>query len=187
MKNLEVKNIGLSKIKTDPNQPRKTFNDASLLELSNSIKKHGVLQPITLRKENKDYILVMGERRFKASQILGKKTIPAIIKTFKNDEILEIQIIENLQRENVDPLEEAQSISYLKDFYKIDDIANRIGRSLSFVKQRIKLATLIEPFHAFVRNGNLNLSTAVTIALFDEKEQISIYEEMVQILAKLSH
>ena len=95
---LQIQNLPLGKIKPDLEQPRKTFNEDALKQLSESIEKHGVLQPITVRQLNGHYIIVMGERRYRASKLAGKKTIPSIVRTYENNDILEVQIIENLQR-----------------------------------------------------------------------------------------
>ncbi len=110
---LQIENIPIGKIKPDPKQPRKTFDEKQLQQLSESIREFGVLQPITVRKSGKDFVIVMGERRFRASKIANKKTIPSIVRTYENDEVLEVQIIENLQRKDVEPTEEAEAIAYL--------------------------------------------------------------------------
>lgn len=110
---LKIQNLNIEKVIPDPMQPRKTFNQTSLNELSESIKKHGMLQPITVRESGSDFIIVMGERRYRASKLASKKTIPCIIRDYSYNDILEIQIIENLQRQDVEPTEEADAIAYL--------------------------------------------------------------------------
>lgn len=102
---LQIKDLSIERIVPDPMQPRRTFDVMALKELSESIKKHGVLQPITVRKSGKDYIIVMGERRYRASKLAGKKTVPSIVREYENEDVLEIQIIENLQRKDVEPTE----------------------------------------------------------------------------------
>ena len=126
---LQIQNLSIEKVIPDPMQPRKSFNEALLQQLSESIKKHGVLQPITVRKSGKEYIIVMGERRFRASKLAGKKTIPCIVRTYKNNDVLEVQIIENLQRQDVEPTEEAEAIAFLNEKYVPSEIAKRLGRS----------------------------------------------------------
>ena len=174
----EILNLSIGKIVADPLQPRKTFNDNNLKQLSESIKKHGVLQPITVRKSNKDYIIVMGERRYRASKLAGRKTIPCIVREYENNDVLEIQIIENLQRQDVEPTEEADAIAYLSEKYLPSEIAKRLGRGDNFVRQRLKLASLIEGFKHFVRNGEMTISLGVGVALFEPEEQQMMLETM---------
>ena len=99
----KVENLDLGLIIPDPMQPRKSYNELKLQGLADSIKEFGVLQPITVRKSGKEYIIVMGERRYRASKIAGKQTIPAIVRKYENNDVLELQIIENLQRQDVEP------------------------------------------------------------------------------------
>lgn len=178
MKSVNVKNLKLSQITADPSQPRKTFNDESLKELAESIKKHGVIQPITVQPVEKGYMIVMGERRFRASNLAGKKTIPSIIREFSSDDVREVQIIENLQREDVDTIEEAEAISYLIEKYSPEEISKRIGRSIPFVYQRVKLGQLIQPFKEFVRNKKLPLGLAVKVAAFSAEDQNIMAEHL---------
>lgn len=175
---LKIENLPIAKVKPDPMQPRKTFDEKLLEQLSESIEKHGVLQPITVRKSKKDYIIVMGERRYRASKLAGKKTIPCIVRTYKDDDVLEIQIIENLQRQDVEPTEEAEAIAFLSEKYAPAEIAKRLGRTDNFIRQRLKLAGLIEGFKHFVRNGEMTISLGVGVALFEPEEQQMMLETM---------
>ncbi|SFW33431.1 chromosome partitioning protein, ParB family [Sinomicrobium oceani] len=175
---LKIENLPIAKVKPDPMQPRKTFDEKLLEQLSESIEKHGVLQPITVRKSKKDYIIVMGERRYRASKLAGKKTIPCIVRTYKDDDVLEIQIIENLQRQDVEPTEEAEAIAFLSKKYAPAEIAKRLGRTDNFIRQRLKLAGLIEGFKHFVRNGEMTISLGVGVALFEPEEQQMMLETM---------
>ncbi|BAO55219.1 ParB/RepB/Spo0J family partition protein [Nonlabens marinus] len=175
---LQIQNLPLGKIKTDPEQPRKTFNKDALQQLSESIEEHGVLQPITVRQLNGHYVIVMGERRYRASKLAGKKTIPCIVRTYQNNDVLEVQIIENLQRQDVEPTEEAEAIAYLSEKYAPTEIAKRLGRTDNFIRQRLKLAGLIEGFKHFVRNGEMTISLGVGVALFEPEEQQMMLETM---------
>ena len=105
----EIVEISLDEIRSNPYQPRKIFDEEALNELAESIKEHGIVQPIIVKKSIKGYELVAGERRTKASRIAGLKTIPAIIKNFNDQEMMEIALIENIQRENLNPIEEAMA------------------------------------------------------------------------------
>ena len=176
--NLEILNLNIGKIVADPSQPRKTYNETLLKGLSESIEKYGVLQPITVRKSNKDYIIVMGERRYRASKLAGNKTIPCIVREYENNDVLEVQIIENLQRQDVEPTEEADAIAYLSEKYSPSEIAKRLGRSDNFIRQRLKLAGLIEAFKTYVRNGEMTISLGVGVALFESDEQQMMLEAM---------
>jgi ParB family chromosome partitioning protein len=175
---LQIQNLSIEKVIPDPMQPRKTYNEALLKQLSESIKKHGVLQPITVRKSGKEYVIVMGERRFRASKLANKKTIPCIVRTYKNNDVLEVQIIENLQRQDVEPTEEAEAIAFLSEKYVPSEIAKRLGRSDNFIRQRLKLAGLIEGFKHFVRNGDMTISLGIGVALFEPEEQQMMLETM---------
>ncbi|MDR5591687.1 ParB/RepB/Spo0J family partition protein [Christiangramia sp. SM2212] len=175
---LRIQNLNIEKVIPDPMQPRKTFNELLLMELSESIKKHGVLQPITVRKSGNEYIIVMGERRYRASKLAGMKTIPCIVREYKSNDILEIQIIENLQRQDVEPTEEADAIAYLSEKYSATEISKRLGRSDNFIRQRLKLAGLIEGLKVFVRNGEMTISLGVGVALFEPEEQQMMLETM---------
>ncbi|WP_338359886.1 ParB/RepB/Spo0J family partition protein [Yeosuana marina] len=175
---LQIQNLQLGNIKADPEQPRKTFNEDALQQLSESIEEHGVLQPITVRQLNGHYIIVMGERRYRASKLAGKKTIPCIVRTYENNDVLEVQIIENLQRQDVEPTEEAEAIAYLSEKYTPTEIAKRLGRTDNFVRQRLKLAGLIDGFKHFVRNGEMTISLGVGVALFAPEEQQMMLETM---------
>ncbi|WP_108423836.1 ParB/RepB/Spo0J family partition protein [Flagellimonas amoyensis] len=111
----QIQMLEIDFVSPDPTQPRKTFDEQSLNHLAQSIAEHGVLQPITVRKSDDGYIIVMGERRFHASKLAGLTTIPAMVRDYGDTEILEVQIIENLQRKDVEPTEEAEAIQFLLD------------------------------------------------------------------------
>ncbi|MAD98269.1 MAG: partitioning protein [Flavobacteriaceae bacterium] len=175
---LQIENLPIAKVIPDPMQPRKTFNEMLLQQLSESIKEHGVLQPITVRKSGKEYVIVMGERRYRASKLAGKTTIPCIVRTYENNDVLEVQIIENLQRQDVEPTEEADAIAYLSEKYAPIEIAKRLGRTDNFIRQRLKLAGLIDGFKHFVRNGEMTISLGVGVALFTPEEQQMMLETM---------
>ncbi|RED44707.1 ParB/RepB/Spo0J family partition protein [Seonamhaeicola aphaedonensis] len=175
---LKIENLDLGLIQPDPNQPRKSYDELKLLGLADSIKEFGVLQPITVRKSDKGYTIVMGERRYRSSKIAGKRTIPAIVRKYENNDVLELQIIENLQRQDVEPTEEAEAIAFLSEKYTPSEIAQRLGRGENFVRQRIKLSGLIEGFKHFVRNGEMTISLGVAVALFEPEDQKMMLEIM---------
>ncbi len=175
---LQVQNLSIDSVVPDPQQPRKTFDGDSLQLLSQSIKEYGVLQPITVRRSGRDYIIVMGERRYRASKLAGQKTIPVIVREYTDNDVLEVQIIENLQRRDVEPTEEAEAITFLMDRYDPAEIAKRLGRTENFVRQRLKLAGLIEGFKHYVRNGEMTISLGVAVAFFEPGEQQMMLESL---------
>lgn len=173
-----VKELKITAIKPDPKQPRKTFDEESLKQLSISIEKFGVLQPITVRPNGKGHIIVMGERRYRACKLANLTTIPCIVRDFDKSIVSEVQIIENLQRQDVEPIEEAEAIAYLLEIYTAEEIATRIGRTAKFVYGRIKLANLIDGFRPYVRNKELTISLAIGIAVFPKEDQEMFLEGM---------
>ncbi|WP_437397545.1 ParB/RepB/Spo0J family partition protein [Flagellimonas lutimaris] len=174
----QIQMLEIDSIFPDPTQPRKTFDEQSLHHLAQSIAEHGVLQPITVRKSDDGYIIVMGERRFRASRLAGLTTIPAMVRNYVDTKVLEVQIIENLQRKDVEPTEEAEAIQFLLERYEPNEIAKRLGRSENYIRQRIKLAGLIEGFRAYVRNGEMTISLGVAVALFEPGEQQLMLESL---------
>ncbi|TNJ46099.1 ParB/RepB/Spo0J family partition protein [Tamlana fucoidanivorans] len=175
---MEIVSLEIQKIQPDPLQPRKTFDDQLLAELAKSIKVHGLLQPITVRQVDDDYVIVMGERRYRACKLAGLKNIPCMVKAYSKQEVMEVQIIENLQRQDVEPTEEAEAIAYLNEKYEAAEIAQRLGRSDHFIRQRLKLAGLIEGFKQFIRSGKMSLKQGVRVGLFEPQEQAMMLETM---------
>lgn len=172
----KISNLKLSQIKPDPNQPRKTFDQDSLNGLAESIKTNGLIQPITVRKDGKKFMIVAGERRFRAVKLLKLPTIESIISEFQDEAIYEIQLIENLQRKDVEIIEESEGIAYLCKTASADEVGKRLGRSTTFIYQRLKLANLIDGFKALLKSKELTISYALQIGTFDQKEQVNILE-----------
>ena len=138
----EIAKIAISEIRPNPNQPRREFDQSSLQELANSIKEKGVVTPITVRELDSRYELIAGERRWRASKILNKKTIPAYIIKVKNDaEIMEIALIENIQRKNLNALEEAEAYEVLNTKYKMthNQISNAVGKKRVTISNSLRL------------------------------------------------
>lgn len=139
-----VEEIALTDLRPNPYQPRHEFDGDALNELSESIKLHGVLQPIVVKKSVKGYDIVVGERRFRASKLAGKKTIPAIVKSLSDKQMMELAIIENLQREDLNPLEEAKSYELLMSHLNLTqaEAADRLGKSRSYIANMLRLLNL---------------------------------------------
>ncbi len=170
---LEVK---LEDIFPNPNQPRKVFNEKALEELASSIKINGVIMPIVLQKcDNGKFMIIAGERRFRASKIAGNTTIPAIIKEYDERRIKEISLIENLQREDLNPIEAGNAMKQLMDDYGLtqEELAERIAKSRSAVANTLRLLTLDNEVVKLVANGKLSSGHAralVTLPLDMQKK-----------------
>ena len=140
----KVLTVDMDKIQPNPNQPRKRFREKSLKELSESIKTVGVLQPILLKKSDDMYFIVAGERRFRAAKLAGLTEIPAVVKDADDSELFLMALVENIQRENLNPIEEAESLKKLMDEFHLsqEEAASRIGRSRASVANSVRLLNL---------------------------------------------
>lgn len=173
-----VKKIPLAQIGANPDQPRKTFTDSELSDLAASIREKGVLQPILLRSvANKPYAyeIVAGERRFRASKLAGETEIPALIKTISNENAMEIALIENVQRENLNPIEEANAYKNLMECcdYEMPDLARLIGKSESYIRNMLRITALPESVQSLVQQGDISASHARTIAVAENPEELA--------------
>lgn len=153
-----VQNIELKLIEPNPFQPRKNFDKVAINELSDSIKIHGVLQPIILRNAKKGYQIVVGERRFRASKEAGLKEIPAVVRDMTDAEMMELSVIENLQREDLSPMEEAESYQFLMSNLELTQskLAERVGKSRPYIANFVRLLTLPEVVQDYLRDGSLS-------------------------------
>lgn len=170
----EVKQIAINKLVANPYQPRKVFDEDALLELKESIAEHGVLQPIIVRVKGKKYEIVAGERRFRASQLAGLTEVPAIIKDLSEQQMMELAILENLQREDLTPIEEAEAYEQLIKSLKFtqDELAKRLGKSRPHIANHIRLLQLPEEVRGFVNNGQLSMGHGRTLLGLKNKRQI---------------
>ena len=179
----KVQEIPLDYIFANPDQPRKTFDIDALNELSNSIKEHGVINPIIVNAQvDGRYMIIAGERRFRATKLSGLSTIPAIVKKFNEREIKEISLIENLQREDLNPIEAATAMRQLMDDYKLTQevLATRIGKNRSTIANTLRLLTLPPEVIALVSNNSLSQGHARTILSLPQVEQIKLAKETVE-------
>jgi ParB family chromosome partitioning protein len=153
-----VAEIPLDRIHPNPRQPRTEFDEAALLELAESIRAHGVLQPVLVRTLGDGYELIAGERRYRASRLIGLASIPAIVRVASDDEVLEIALIENLQREDLNPIEEALGYQRLIDElrYTHERLSERVGRNRSSITNSLRLLTLPGGVQAMVSRGTLS-------------------------------
>ncbi|EAD2797129.1 ParB/RepB/Spo0J family partition protein [Listeria monocytogenes] len=153
-----VQNIAIKDIKPNPYQPRKIFDTKAINELRDSIKIHGVLQPIILRNTDKGYEIVVGERRFRAAKEAKLKEIPAVVRDLTEEEMMELSVIENLQREDLSPLEEAGSYQFLMKKLGLTQakLAERVGKSRPYIANFVRLLTLPEEVQVMLRDGSLS-------------------------------
>ncbi len=175
--------IPLSKIIANSHQPRQNFEEKSLIDLANSIKEHGVLQPVVV-VESKDggYELVAGERRARASKLAGLTTVPAVVKKMKEQQKLEVALIENIQREDLDPIEEAFSYKRLIEEFGLtqEEVSQKVGKSRSAIANSIRLLELPDQIQNALINKKINSGQArALLGLKDEAEQLSMLSSML--------
>lgn len=179
-----VLEIDIDKIKPNPNQPRKNFDEDALKELASSIKVHGIVQPIVLNKQgNGDFLIIAGERRWRAAKLCGLKTVPAVIKNYTDKQIKEISIIENLQREDLNPVEAARAIKELMEEYGLtqESVAERIGKSRSNIANTLRLLSLYPDVINLVEQGKISSGHArCLVVVEDPREQIRLAQMIVQ-------
>lgn len=174
--------IDINKVEPNRNQPRKHFQEEALEELSESIKNYGVIQPVVVKKNDGYFELIAGERRWRASKIAGLKEIPAIIKEYDENKIFEIALAENLQREDLNPMEEAAGYNKLSQEFGLsqDDIAKRVGKSRSAVANSMRLLNLDSRVQELVKNGKLSPGHARSILPVENaEEQFELAEKII--------
>ncbi|WP_300437130.1 ParB/RepB/Spo0J family partition protein [Christiangramia sp.] len=176
--------LELSSIEVNPFQPRTSFNEESLKELASSIRELGVIQPITVRKLDFDkYQLVSGERRFRASRLVGLKTIPAYIRIANDQESLEMALVENIQRQDLDPIEISLSYQRLIDEIQLtqEQLSERIGKNRSTIANYLRLLKLDPIIQTGMRDGFLSMGHGrALINVDDTQKQLEIYEKIIQ-------
>ena len=171
----EIQDISVNEIRPNPYQPRKSFNEDALRELSESIKNHGVFQPIIVKKGIRGYDLIAGERRLRASKMAGLDKIPAIVKDFSDDERREIALLENIQRENRTAIELAWAYKGIIDNLDIrqEDLALRIGKSRSHITNTLGLLNLPEEVQKMILNGELSMGHARVLSKMEDESKIT--------------
>jgi ParB family chromosome partitioning protein len=179
-----INEIDLNKIKVNPNQPRREFNPEALQELAESIKEIGIIQPITLRETAEDeYQIIAGERRFRASQMVGLKTIPAYIRTANDENVMEMALIENIQREDLNSVEIALAYQHLLDQYKLtqERLSERVGKNRATIANYLRLLKLPAEIQMGLQNKQIEMAHArALVSLSDPKLQVKMYREIVE-------
>lgn len=182
-KDEQIKQIDISDIKPNPFQPRKTFDENHLNDLADSIKQYGILQPIVLRKTVQGYYIVVGERRFRASKIAGLKYVSAIIKDLTDEDMMELAVIENLQREDLNAIEEAESYQRLMTDLKItqQEVAKRLSKSRPYIANMLRLLHLPKKIADMVKDGRLTSAHGRTLlAIKDEQQMLRLAKRVVK-------
>jgi ParB family transcriptional regulator, chromosome partitioning protein len=176
-----VVRVPLERIRPSPFQPRKEFAPEALNELTESIKAQGIIQPLLVRERGEHYELIAGERRWRAAQLLGLAEAPVIIRQADDTAVLEIALIENLQRENLNPMEEAQGYAELMSRFNLrqEDVATKVGKSRAWVANALRLLKLPGEVQGFVREGRLSVGHAKVILALEQPREQSLAAERV--------
>jgi ParB family chromosome partitioning protein len=179
----EIVEIPVDSIKPNPYQPRRNFDEEKLKEMAVTIKERGILEPLLVRKSAGGYELISGERRLRAAKIAGLKKVPCVIKTINDDEALEIALIENLQREDLNPVEEARAYKVLKDRFGMtqEEIAEKVGKDRATVANKMRLLKLPDEVLNGLVSGKISEGHAkVLLSLQTEREIVDFYRKIIK-------
>ena len=173
--------IDLKLINPNPYQPRKKFDESKLLELSQSIKEYGILTPILVRKFGDKYQIVAGERRFRAAQLSKLKTVPVIIEAFNDNQMMEIALIENIQREDLNVIEEARAFAGIQTSFKVtqEQLSKRLGKSRSYIANLLRLLSLPNNVQDMIAEDKLSMGHARTLIGLNNQEIEKLAKEIV--------
>lgn len=171
----DIKNIPISEIRSNPFQPRRVFDEEKLRELSESIKEHGLFQPIIVKKSIKGYELVAGERRTKAAKLAGYTEIPAIIKDYTDEEMMEVALLENIQREDLNPIEEAEAYDNIikKSSLTQEQLAKKVSKSRSYITNVLGLVSLPEDVKRLVSEGRISMAHAKILSKMEDPDYVT--------------
>ena len=178
----ELRYIDINDIKPNSSQPRKDFDEDKLEELAESIEQHGLIQPIVLRSAGQGYEIVAGERRWRAARMIGLKELPCIVKELTDEENMLLAIIENMQREDLNPIEEAEGLKQMIDTYGLtqEQVSRGVGKSRPYITNSLRLLKLPEKVRYMTADGSLSMGHARALAgIKDEKLQIALAERAV--------
>lgn len=178
-----INEVEIAKIVANPNQPRRTFDEEALEDLATSIREHGVISPITLRKNDDDtYMIIAGERRYRASKMAGLQTIPAYIRTAKDEQVMEWSLVENIQRENLDAIEIALAYQRLMDEYQLtqEKLSERVGKKRTTVANYIRLLKLPAEIQMGIKEKKIEMGHARAIlAAKSAQAQLALYKRIL--------
>lgn len=181
--NDEIDELNIKDIRPNPYQPRKTFDEEAIKELAESIKQQGVIQPIIVRKVLRGYEIVAGERRYRASMLCGKTTIPAVIRTYTDLQVMEIALIENLQREDLNAIETALAYHALMEKFELtqEELSLKVGKSRSHIANFVRLLSLPSEIKDYVSRGTLSMGHArAIVGVKNEHQQIELADQVVE-------
>ncbi len=192
--------IDINKVEPNKDQPRKSFNEDSLIELSESIKQHGIVQPLVVTKKDDYFEIIAGERRWRAAKLAGLKEVPVVVKDYSPQEIMEIALIENIQREDLNPIEEAMAYQRLVKEYSLkqDEVAERVSKSRTAITNSLRLLKLDERVQEMLIEENISSGHArallaikdndlqynIAMKIFDEKLSVRETEKLIKSLDK---
>lgn len=170
-----VISVGVELIDNDPGQPRKNFNEERLNELAESIREHGIVQPLIVRKNAGRYIIIAGERRFRAAVIAGKTEVPVIVRNMDPREVMEVALVENIQRENLNPIEEAAAIRFLMQEHDLtqEEVAKRLSKSRPAIANSVRLLQLPENVQELLREGRIQPGHARVLSSLEDEELVA--------------
>jgi ParB family chromosome partitioning protein len=176
-----IEEVSLSKIKPNPNQPRQYFNDDQIEALAISISQHGLIQPIVLKPVKDYYMIISGERRYRAYKTLNYKTIPAVIRGYEDKKIDELALIENIQREDLNPLEEARAYDTIikEKKYKHHELALKVGKSRSHIVNMLGLLKLHQDIQILVEHHELSMGHARALSKLSEKDALRLAKKVI--------
>lgn len=178
----KVIDLNLNELRPNPYQPRKTFDVDAIKELAESIKQHGVIQPIIVRQVLKGFEIIAGERRFRASQFCGMTTIPAVVRNFNDQQVMEVALIENLQREDLNAIETAIAYQAIMDKFNLtqEELSLKVGKSRPHIANFLRLLSLQDEIKQHVSRGTLSMGHARAIAgIKDEQERLEIVQRAI--------
>lgn len=178
-----VLTVSVYDVDTNPDQPRKTFDPEKLKELASSLKRHGVVQPLLVRKNGARYTIVAGERRFRAAKLANLSTVPVVLTEADDDTLMELSLVENIQRENLNPIEEAAALKLLMQQHDLtqEEVSERIGKSRPAIANALRLLTLSKPVQTLVKEGKLSAGHGKMLAgVADKKLQESLANACVE-------
>ncbi|RYG73382.1 ParB/RepB/Spo0J family partition protein [Lentibacillus lipolyticus] len=169
-----IQEVPVNECRPNPYQPRKTFHADAIEELKDSIKEYGIVQPLILRKSIKGYEIVVGERRFRAAKEAGLETLPSVVKDLSDEKMMEVALLENLQREDLTPIEEAHAYHNLMNELGVtqDEMSRRLGKSRSHIANIVRLLSLPEQVIAYINNGELSMGHGRALLGVKDKEKI---------------
>ena len=169
-----VMSLSVYDIDTNPEQPRKSFDEEKLQELSASLKQHGIVQPLIVKKKDDRYLLVAGERRFRAARMAGIKKVPCILSEADEEQLKEISLIENIQREDLNPMEEAAAVKFLMDQHDLtqEEVAARLGKSRPAIANTLRLMNLPEKIRAYIKEGKLSSGHGKVLAGIEDEKML---------------